>query len=97
MAECNFMVCDLARYVWEITADRLFKLFYGLAELCGTLAATPTSTVSLFYETTIEVVSDMGRSPTLNASLGNDHWPYSSALIISSALEGNRSVGGYDG
>ena len=38
MAECNFMVCDLARYVWEITADSLFKLFYGLAETnCQTL------------------------------------------------------------
>ena len=77
------------QWLWE-------ELFYGLGELCGTLAATPSGSGTLLDETTIVVVSDMGRSPTLNASLGKDHWPYSSALIISSAIEGNRSVGGYD-
>jgi uncharacterized protein (DUF1501 family) len=77
------------QWLWE-------ELFYGLGELCGTLAATPSGNGTLLDETTIVVVSDMGRSPTLNASLGKDHWPYSSALIISSVIEGSRSVGGYD-
>ena len=78
------------QWLWE-------ELFTGLSELCSSLQSIPTSGGSMLDETTIVVASDMGRAPALNASLGKDHWPYSSVLLISSALEGRRSLGGYDG
>ena len=71
-------------------------LFFGLEELCTALKQTQTSAGNLLDNTTIVVASDMGRAPTLNSSQGKDHWPYSSILVISNSIEGQRSIGGYD-
>jgi len=77
------------QWLWE-------DLFFGLEELCTALKQTQTTTGNLLSNTTIVVASDMGRAPTLNSSQGKDHWPYSSVLVISNAIEGQRSIGGYD-
>ena len=76
-------------WLWE-------ELFAGLLMLCNELKATPTSTGNLLNNTTIVVASDMGRAPRLNSSQGKDHWPYSSLLVLSNQMEGQRSIGGYD-
>jgi hypothetical protein len=76
-------------WLWE-------DLFFTLSEFCTTLQERRGVGASLLDETTIVVCSDMGRSPNLNGDLGKDHWPYSSAMIIDSHIQGGRAFGGYD-
>jgi hypothetical protein len=71
-------------WLWE-------ELFIGLNSLC-----TELENRGMGENTTIVVMSDMGRAPQLNSDLGKDHWPYSSAMIISPKIQGSRSIGNYD-
>lgn len=66
-------------------------LFDGLGHLLDRLDAT-----GLLDRTTVAVVSEMTRSPTLNANAGKDHWPHASALLIGAGVAGGRSYGGTD-
>lgn len=89
---------------WDSHADNdnaqsaLFEgLFAGLLELMAALRATPgTSAPTLADETTVVVLSEMGRTPALNATNGKDHWPYTSAMVIGDGVTGGRVVGGVD-
>jgi uncharacterized protein (DUF1501 family) len=71
--------------------------FSGLVTLMGLLdsAAAPGGGV-LADRTLVLVLSEMGRTPVLNASLGKDHWPWTSALLIGAGVAGGRSLGGTD-
>jgi hypothetical protein len=72
-------------------------LFSGVGQLLQALAATPgTSEATLADETVVVVLSEMGRTPQLNAFNGKDHWPYTSAMIIGPNLVGDRVIGGFD-
>ncbi|MCB9762290.1 MAG: DUF1501 domain-containing protein [Alphaproteobacteria bacterium] len=72
-------------------------LFDGLNGLMQTLDSTPGhSTPTLAEETVVVVLSEMGRTPGLNAEEGKDHWPYTSAMLIGPGFTGDRVVGGYD-
>ena len=42
----------------------------------------------------IVVLSEMTRTPKTNADNGKDHWPSTSALLISGDLAGGRTLGG---
>jgi hypothetical protein len=69
--------------------------FFGsLTKLVDALAAREGSTQGskLLDETTIVVVSELGRTPRLNADQGKDHWPVTSALLVGSGVKG-RVVG----
>lgn len=46
--------------------------------------------------TLVLVLSEMGRTPVLNASGGKDHWPYTSALLIGGGISGGRVIGSTD-
>lgn len=46
--------------------------------------------------TLVLVLSEMGRTPVLNASEGKDHWPYTSALLIGGGISGGRVIGATD-
>lgn len=88
---------------WDTHADNtlqsgLFEgLFQGLIELMDRLSTTPGEGAgSLADETVVVVLSEMGRTPKLNASGGRDHWPYTSAMLIGPGLTGDRVVGGLD-
>ncbi len=73
------------------------SLFQGLALLMQQLDSTPgTSSPTLAEETTVVVISEMGRTPMLNGTIGKDHWPYTSALLIGAGLQGGRAIGGFD-
>ncbi len=73
------------------------SLYAGLAELMAILDATPGETEpTLADETTVVVLSEMGRTPALNEFSGKDHWPYTSMMIIGGGLTGGRVVGGFD-
>lgn len=72
-------------------------LFSGLLALLEVLDATPGEVgATLADETTVVVLSEMGRTPLLNAFEGKDHWPFTSAMLIGSGVAGDRVIGGYD-
>lgn len=82
--------------LWEL-------LFGGLNRAMGRLAALPSpvpgsggQSRKLIDDVVIVVVSEMGRTPQLNADQGRDHWPWTSAMVIGSGITGGRVVGGYD-
>jgi hypothetical protein len=69
-------------------------LFEGLARLMESLAATPgVNAPTLLGETCVVVLSEMGRTPRRNATLGKDHWPYTSAMLLGSGFSGGRTLG----
>jgi hypothetical protein len=73
------------------------NLFAGLNQLMALLQDTPGTTASsLAEETTVVVMSEMGRTPALNSNLGKDHWPFTSVMVVGEGLTGGRTVGGFD-
>ena len=73
--------------------------FTGLKALVDELVARPGSGSGsrLIDETVVVVVSEMGRTPMLNAQLGKDHWPVTSALVLGGGASGGRILGATDG
>ncbi len=72
-------------------------LFSELNNLMTKLETTPGTTQdTLAEETVVVVLSEMGRTPKLNAQDGKDHWPYTSVMITGPGFVGDRVVGGYD-
>jgi uncharacterized protein (DUF1501 family) len=69
--------------------------FASLTNLVEALAARAGSSQGskLLDETTIVVVSELGRTPRLNADQGKDHWPVTAALLVGSGVAGGRVVG----
>ncbi len=71
------------------------ELFAGLSELIDLLRGTDgTAGGSLFDESVIVVVSELTRTPRLNAAQGKDHWPVASAMVIGPTVAGGRAIGG---
>lgn len=71
-------------------------LFASLGVLDELLRSTPTAAGTLADETVVVVLSELGRTPLLNAQLGKDHWPYTSMMLWGPGIGGNRVVGAYD-
>lgn len=72
-------------------------LFADLSTLLDMLATAPGMVgETLLDETTVVVLSEMGRTPFQNGSGGKDHWPYTSALFVGAGVAGDRVVGGFD-
>lgn len=72
-------------------------LFTELNNLMAMLETTQgTTTETLAEETVVVVLSEMGRTPALNAQDGKDHWPYTSVMITGPGFTGGRAIGGYD-
>ncbi|MCB9741440.1 MAG: DUF1501 domain-containing protein [Alphaproteobacteria bacterium] len=73
------------------------ELFSGLLHLAERLETLPgEGGGSLAEETVVVVLSEMGRTPTINDSLGRHHWPWTSALLFGAGVAGGRVIGGYD-
>ena len=95
---------ELEGAAWDTHSDNdenqsiLFEgLFEGLGQLMEHLENTPGEVAAtLAEETTVVVMSEMGRSPQLNGGDGKDHWPYTSALLIGSGLDGGRMISGFN-
>lgn len=91
-------------YSWDThVANDLYQslnfemLFSGLNDLMDLLATQPGELGgSLADETMVVVLSEMGRTPQLNAGEGKDHWPYTSVLFCGPGVTGDRVVGGLD-
>ncbi|MFM2160731.1 MAG: hypothetical protein RLZZ383_243, partial [Pseudomonadota bacterium] len=67
------------------------RLFAGLDHLMSGLDAA-----DLLASTTVVVLSEMTRSPLLNARAGKDHWPHMSLLLMGAGVRGGRTYGGTD-
>ena len=71
-------------------------LFSALNRLLGDLASAPgESQPTLLDETTVVVLSEMGRTPQANAAGGKDHWTWTSAMFIGSGVAGGTRVGNW--
>jgi uncharacterized protein DUF1501 len=74
------------------------RLFSSLTKLADTLTTQPGTTAGskLVDETVVAVISEMGRTPKLNADKGKDHWPVTSALVFGAGVRGGKVYGGTD-
>jgi len=64
-------------------------LFGALSVLVETLEGR-----SLLDDTLVLVLSEMGRTPKLNADNGKDHWPVTSAMLLGAGVRGGQVLGG---
>jgi hypothetical protein len=71
-------------------------LFGALRTLVDDLATRPgrATGAKLLDETIVVVVSELSRTPKLNAQGGKDHWPTTSAMVIGAGVRGGRAYGG---
>jgi uncharacterized protein (DUF1501 family) len=70
-----------------------FSTLTSVAERLATTDGEETGS-KLLDETTVLVVSEMGRTPKLNADGGKDHWPVTSAMLFGAGVRGGRVLGG---
>lgn len=89
---------------WDTHTDNTIQntmnedLYDALVVLGDELAARPGENGgSMLDETVVAVVSEMGRTPQLNAANGKDHWPVTSTLLFGAGVAGGRALGGTDG
>jgi uncharacterized protein (DUF1501 family) len=73
--------------------ERQSSLHEGLYGALSVLMDTLESR-ALLDETLVLVLSEMGRTPKLNADNGKDHWPVTSALLLGAGVRGGRVLGG---
>jgi uncharacterized protein (DUF1501 family) len=88
--------------IWDTHDDNaqqapLFEaLFTDLAAVLDRLEATQTADgARLADEAVVVVISEMGRTPAYNATMGRDHWPFTTALVIGPGVTGGRTVGAF--
>ena len=72
----------------EDQSERHEALFAGLLALNERLA-----TSGQLDRTLVVVLSEMGRTPKLNANRGKDHWPVTSTLVYGAGVRGGRVLG----
>src|SRR5262249_48705796 len=61
--------------------ETLFATLLALGDQLSSTAGS-TSGSKLIDETVVVAVSEMGRTPKLNADKGKDHWPVTSAMVF---------------
>lgn len=77
-------------------ADNFDAWFSALDTLMEYLARTPGySTPRLLDEVVLVGLSEFGRTPKYNGA-GRDHWPFGSAFLAGSGIQGDQSVGATD-
>jgi hypothetical protein len=89
---------------WDTHSDNQLKqdaafehTFERLTDLVGRLEQTSgVDGQSLLSQTTVLVLSEMGRTPLYNGTLGKDHWPVTSAMLIGAGVAGGQVVGATD-
>jgi hypothetical protein len=81
----------------QAVGRQLDSFFGALDQLMEHLAVTPgNATPWLIDEVTVVCTSELGRTPRFNGSMGRDHWPYTSMLLLGSGVRGNAVVGETD-
>lgn len=72
----------------ELQSERHEALFAGLLALNQRLESS-----GQLDRTLVVVLSEMGRTPKLNANRGKDHWPVTSTLVYGAGVRGGRVLG----
>lgn len=69
--------------------------FNGLTLLLDGLASRPgrQSGTTMLDDTVVVMFSEFARTPKLNAQVGKDHWPVTSALVAGAGVKGGRGYG----
>lgn len=87
---------------WDSHSSNFFQdahfetLFDGLNGVMADLAARPGEVeATLLEETTIVVLSEMGRVPSLNSTQGKEHWTWTSAMLIGAGVKGGQTIGSW--
>lgn len=83
-------------HVANASQNQLHEALYGALDSFATdLAGRPGSRVgtTLLDETLVVVMSEMSRTPRLNAADGKDHWPVGSAVLFGAGVAGGKVVG----
>ena len=102
LSRCATIEMDLPQRVgWDSHIDnegnqsQCFQhLFSRLSTIVEKLErGTDNNGTPLLQNTVVAVLSEMGRTPKNNQSMGKDHWPYTSAMFISDAFDGGRVLG----
>lgn len=89
-------------FVWDTHLNNalqieLFERFFSdLGFIVDLIGGTPGPMgPPLSEDTVIVVLSEMGRTPAYNGTLGRDHWPFTSLMLIGPGFTGARTVGAY--
>jgi uncharacterized protein (DUF1501 family) len=87
---------DMHSFVDE--QDPLLDLcFATVGELIELLRITPSPQGGVLADdTTVLVISEMGRTPYRNNRDGKDHWPYTSCMLIGAGIRGGTKIGGHN-
>ncbi len=72
------------------------ELFAALNTTLRALDALPGDRGTLLDDTTVVVVSEMGRYPQLNNTFGKEHWTFTSCLLVGGGVAGGQVIGEYD-
>ncbi|MBV8762632.1 MAG: DUF1501 domain-containing protein [Deltaproteobacteria bacterium] len=69
--------------------------FAGLTSLMDQLAARDgwRAGTKMIDDTVVVCFSEFSRTPKLNANMGKDHWPVTSALVMGAGIAGGRAYG----
>lgn len=69
-------------------------MFEGLTALMDALKSTPSPGGGMLIDdTAVAVISEMGRTPTLNPEAGKDHWQTTACMLMGAGLTGDRVYG----
>lgn len=93
---CRSIMMD-SKSAWDSHSNNAgqHENFQLLWDDLGTLM-TELTNANLIDDTLVVVVSEMTRTPRLNANEGKDHWPHASVLMMGAGVKGNASVVGFD-
>jgi hypothetical protein len=81
----------------SLQSAELEILFTTLDEIQEALAITPSPSGGVLADDTVVVVmSEMARTPAYNGTVGRDHWPYTTMMLMGPGVTGGRQIGGYD-
>ena len=76
---------------------QLDSFFSDLNQIFDHMSVTPgLSTPWMSGEVVVVVMTELGRTPKFNGSMGRDHWPYASMLVGGSGVNGNALLGKTD-
>ena len=72
--------------------------FEDVHAIVSSLAGQPATSGegTLLDQTTVVVMSEMGRTPKLNNNAGKDHWSTTSVMLVGGGVDGGKVFGGTD-
>jgi hypothetical protein len=91
---CQSVILDSSE-TWDTHSMNVdqHESYDGIFAMLGNMVDA-LDAAGIFDDTVVVVLSELGRMPSLNADLGKDHWPVTSALLVGPRVGRGRSLGG---